>query len=99
MTTIQTALRPARFRRTSAVVAAAGVLIAVGIALLFLTLAGSTRTTAHAAIRHPAPAPYHGAYYPLIQYPGTGAAPATTSGARPTTPALSSPRTSYGATP
>jgi hypothetical protein len=49
-----TILRPARIRRTSAVLMAAGALIAVGIAALFLALASPTRSS-HTAIRHPAP--------------------------------------------
>jgi len=89
MTTIQTTLTPARTSRTSAVVAAAGALIAVGIAALFLVLASPTRSS-HTAIRHPAPT-----YYPLIQYRGTGAPPATPTGARATTPTLINPR-AYG---
>ncbi len=88
MTTIQPALTPRRFRRPSAVLTAAGALIAVGIAALFLALAGSSRTS-HVAIRHSV-ALYHGtyyprvqhrgAYYPLIQYRGTGAGPAIATG-------------------
>jgi hypothetical protein len=80
MTTIQTTRMPARIRRTSAVLTAAGTLIAVGIAALFLTLASPTRSS-HTAIRHPAPT-----YQPLIQYRGTDAPPATATGARATTP-------------
>jgi hypothetical protein len=93
MTAIQTTLTPARNRRTSTVVTAAGALIAVGIAALFLALAGPTRSI-HTAIRHPAPT-----YHPLIQYRGTGAPPATATGARRTTPTLVNPRKSYGAVP
>jgi hypothetical protein len=74
MTTIPATLMPARIRRTSAVLTAAGALVAVGIAALFLALAGPTRSS-HTAIRHPAPT-----YYPLIHYRGTGAPPATTHG-------------------
>jgi hypothetical protein len=101
MTTIQTAQTPARFRRTSAVVTAAGALIAIGVAALFLALAGPTRTS-HVAIRHSVPM-YHGTYYPriqhhgtnypLIQYRGTGAPPATATVARPTTPTVARPTT------
>jgi hypothetical protein len=91
MTTIQTTLTPTRFSRTSAVVAAAGALIAVGIVALVLVLAGPARSS-HTAIHHPAPP-----YYPLIQYRGTGALPATVHGAPPTRPPLVSPRKSYGA--
>lgn len=93
MTTIQTTLTPARTRRTSAIVAAAGALIAVAIAALLLTLASPTRIS-RTAIRHPAPT-----YHPLIQYRGTGAPPATATGAHPTTPTLVNPRKSYGAVP
>jgi len=80
MTTIPATLMPTRIRRTSAVLTAAGALVAVGIAALFLALAGPTRSS-HTAIRHPAPT-----YYPLIHYRGTGAPPATATGARATTP-------------
>ena len=88
MTTIQTTLTPTRFRRTSAVMTAAAALIAVGIAALFLSLGSPTRST-HTAIRHPAPT-----YYPLIQYRGTGAPPATATDARATTPTPVDPRLS-----
>jgi hypothetical protein len=93
MTTIQTTLTPARFRRTGAVLTAAGALIAIGVAALFLSLGSPTRST-HTAIRPPAPT-----HYPLIQYRGTGAPPATPTGARATTPTLINPRKSYGAVP
>jgi hypothetical protein len=93
MTTIQTTLTSARIRWTSAVLTAVGALIAVGIAALFLALASPTRGS-HTASRHPAPT-----YYPLIQYRGTGAPPATATGARATTPTLVNPRKSYGAVP
>lgn len=89
MTTIQATLIPARLRRTSAVLIAAGALIAVGIVALFLALASPTRSD-HTAIRHPAPTDWQ-----LIQYRGTGAPPATASGTRATTPALVNPR-AYG---
>jgi hypothetical protein len=93
MTTVQTTLTPARTSRTSAVLTAAGALIAVGIAALFLSLASPTRSN-HTAIRHPPPTGY-----PLIQYRGTGAPPATVTGARATTRTLVNPRKSYGALP
>jgi hypothetical protein len=114
MTTIQTSPTPARFRRISGVVTAAGALIAVGIAALFLTLAGPTHTN-HSAIQDSAPAEYHGTYYPLVQhsaatqYHGTDysliqarasdAPRVTATGARPTTRTLVNPRKSYGAVP
>jgi hypothetical protein len=93
MTTIPATRMPARIRRTSAVLTAAGALIAVGIAALFLSLASPTRSS-HTAIRHTA-----ATYYPLIQYRGTGAPPATPTGARPATATLVNPRKSYGAVP
>jgi hypothetical protein len=89
MTTIPTTLRPARIRRTGAVLTAAGALIAVGIAALFLALASPTHSS-HTAIRHPAPTDWQ-----LIQYRGTGAPPATASGARTITPTVINPR-AYG---
>jgi hypothetical protein len=93
MTTIPATLMPARIRRTSAVLTAAGALIAVGIAALFLTLASPTRSS-HTPIRNPAPIDWQ-----LIQYRGTGAPPATATGARATTPTPVNPRKSYGAVP
>ncbi|MBV9421473.1 MAG: hypothetical protein JOZ98_01050 [Solirubrobacterales bacterium] len=97
MSTIQTTLTPAPIRRSSAVVAAAGALLAVGIAVMFLVLASPTRSS-HTVIGHPPPT-----YYPLIEYRGTGAPPPTratplTPGAPPTT-ALLRAEHSYGAVP
>jgi hypothetical protein len=66
MTTFQTTLTAARFRRTSAVVTVAGALIAIGIAALFLTL-GGPEGSSHTAVRHSAPIPYHRTYSPQIQ--------------------------------
>jgi hypothetical protein len=72
-------------------VTTAGALIAVAAAVLFLALAGGSRSH-HAAISHPA-----ATHHPPIQYRGTGAPHASTAGTPPTTP--SSPRKSYGAVP
>jgi hypothetical protein len=93
MTTIQTTLMPARIRRTGAVLMAAAALIAIGIAALFLALASPTRSS-HTAIRLPAPIDWQ-----LIQYRGTGAKPATATGAGATAPDLVNPRKSYSAVP
>ncbi len=91
MSTIQTTLKPTRTRWTYALVTAAGALIAVGVTVVFLALTGVGRTN-HPITSHPA-----ATYYPLIQYRGNGAAPATAARTRPTTPTSLSPRTSHGA--
>jgi hypothetical protein len=81
MSTTHTAIKPTPIRRTSAIVTAAGVLLAIGIAVLFLALVGGN-SASHAVAAKPA-----GPYYPLIQYHGTGAPPVT---ATPSTPPASS---------
>jgi hypothetical protein len=70
MSTIHTAIKPTPMRRTGAIVTATGVLLAVGIAVLFLALVGG-RGAGHAPDAKQAQP-----YYPLIQYHGTGAPPA-----------------------
>ena len=79
MSTIQTTLRATPSRWSATVLTAAAALIAIGVAVLFLAYAGggganraaTSHPTPTLATRHPAPT-----YYPLIQYRGTGAAPA-----------------------
>jgi hypothetical protein len=91
MSTIHTTLQHTPTRWPRAIVTTAGALIAVAVVVMFLALAGESRGH-HAAISHPTPA-----YYPLIQYRGTGAPPASTAGTPPTAPG--SPHKSYGAVP
>jgi hypothetical protein len=71
MSTIQTTLCVTPRRWSATLVTTIGALVAVGVAVLFLTLSGpSHRNPATAS--HPAQT-----YAPLIQYRGTGAPPAT----------------------
>ena len=90
MSITHASIKPTRTRRTGAIVTAAGVLLAVGIAVLFLAPVGGSAS--HAVTAKPA-----GPYYPLIQYRGTGAPPLTATPS--TAPASSRSSNFYGAQP
>jgi hypothetical protein len=93
MSTIQSTIRTGSHVRitTGMVVAAFGALLAVAAAVLFLVLPGASRTSP-AALGHAS-----SAYYPLIQYHGTGAPPAAQATVR--APAYTRAEHSYGAVP
>jgi hypothetical protein len=93
MSTIQTTLKRTPSRWTSAVVATAGALIAVALALLFLGLAAGSRGH-HAATSNPAPT-----YYPLIHYRDVVVPRAAAERTPTTTRTPLNPRRSYGAVP
>ncbi|MDQ6804862.1 MAG: hypothetical protein M3065_07810 [Actinomycetota bacterium] len=88
MSTIRTTVKRTPTGSDGTVVATVSALIAIAAVALLLSLASGSRGS-HAAASHQAPT-----YYPLIQYRGTGAAPASTAGTHPTTPAPGSPRKS-----
>ena len=72
-TLAQTGRAPARGSRVGILVTALGTLVAIAVAVVLLTLPGSNgTTTATTSSAHRSSA----AYAPLIQYRGTGAAPA-----------------------
>ena len=92
MLTTQTNLKRTPSRREGMVPTAVGALITLAVVVVFLALAGHSRGL-HTPAGHATPT-----YYPLIQYRGTGAAPASTATTRPT-PAPVGQRKSYGAVP
>jgi hypothetical protein len=77
MSTTHTIQKPALSQRAGAALAAVGAVIAVGIAVLFLSVGGANR------VNRTVVPPQTTTYYPLIQYHGTGQGPAPSPSALP----------------